>query len=134
MRHKTCAFLVALFGAVLFAAPALAHHAFQAEFDEHKMITLTGVLTKVDWINPHIYFYLDVKDASGNVQHWTLGTTAPTVYRNAGLTKSMWKVGDTYTVTAASAKDKTNLAFAKDWTFPDGHKVTVWFGDPSDNR
>jgi hypothetical protein len=137
MRHKCYVVTTALFALSLLAVPALAHHAFQAEYDEHKIITLKGVLTKVDWINPHIYFYLDlvdVKDASGNPQHWKLGTTAPGAYRNAGLTRAMWKVGDTYTVTAAAAKDGTNLAHVIDWVFPDGHKVKVWFGDVNDAK
>ena len=134
MKHKSIGAFLALLGLFVAAAPAIAHHAFQAEYDENKIITLKGTLVKIDWINPHIYFYLDVKDASGTVQHWTLGTTAPGAYRNAGLTKGMWTIGDTYTVTAAAAKDKSNLAHVKDWIFPDGHKVTVWFGDPNDAR
>ncbi len=134
MKHKSIGAFVALMGLFLAAMPAMAHHAFQAEYDENKIITLKGTLTKIDWINPHIYFYMDVKDAKGNVQHWKLGTTAPGAYRNAGLTKSMWTIGDTYTATAAAAKDGTNLAHVKDWIFPDGHKVTVWFGDPNDTR
>jgi hypothetical protein len=126
-RHLSC--VIAFLGLAL---PALAHHSFQAEFDESKQFQMTGVLTKVDWINPHIRFFLDVKDADGKVTSWDLATVAPTIYHRAGLTRTFVKVGDTYTVTVCAAKDGSkNLAFVKTWKYPDGHTVNVWFGDPS---
>lgn len=120
--------LLAIFGMAL---PAWAHHSFQAEFDESKQFQLTGVLTKIDWINPHIRFFLDVKGPDGKVTSWDLATVAPTIYHRAGLTRTFVKVGDTYTVTVCAAKDGSkNLAFVKTWKYPDGHTVNVWFGDP----
>jgi hypothetical protein len=131
MWHKHRTSLAGLFLCLLSAVPALAHHSFQAEFDEAKQFQLTGVLTKVDWINPHIRFLLDVKDADGKVTTWDLATVAPTIYHRAGLTRTFVKVGETYTVTVCAAKDGSkNLAFVKTWKYPDGHTVNVWFGDP----
>jgi Family of unknown function (DUF6152) len=133
MRQKVAVVLAMLFGLLPLAAPARAHHAFQAEYDDTKQLKLTGVLTKVDWINPHIFFYMDVKDADGKVTNWALSTAAPGLYHNAGLNRNFVKVGDTYTVTVYRAKDGTkNLACVKDWTYSDGHVVNVWFRDPSD--
>jgi Family of unknown function (DUF6152) len=105
MSHKLAVILGALFSLLSLAAPARAHHAFQAEYDENKQIKLTGVLTKVDWINPHIFFYLDVTDPDGKVTNWALSTAAPGLYHTAGLNRNFVKVGDTYTVTAYRAKD-----------------------------
>jgi Family of unknown function (DUF6152) len=131
MSLKLPAAFVAFLGLFLATMPTFAHHSFQAEFDEAKQFQLTGVLTKVDWINPHIRFFLDVKDADGKVTSWTLATVAPTIYHRAGLTRNFVKVGDTYTVTLCAAKDGSkNLAFVKTWKYPDGHTVNVWFGDP----
>lgn len=132
MRYQVRIALLVLLGLFVTLKPAPAHHSFQAEFDEAKQFQLTGVLTKVDWINPHIRFYLDVKDADGKVTNWTLTTVGPSVYHKAGLARNFVKVGDTYTVTLCAAKDGSqNLAFVKTWKYPDGHTVNVWFGDPS---
>lgn len=133
MKFKLSLVSASLLSMLALAMPVLAHHAFQAEYDEHQQIKLTGVLTKVDWINPHIFFYMDVKDADGKVTNWALSTAGPGLYHNAGLNRNFVKVGETYTVTAYRAKDGTkNLATVKDWTYPDGHVVNVWFRDPSD--
>jgi hypothetical protein len=131
MSHRRIRLLSCVVAFLALALPAFAHHSFQAEFDESKQFQLTGVLTKVDWINPHIRFFLDVKDADGKVTSWDLATVAPTIYHRAGLTRTFVKVGDTYTVTVCAAKDGSkNLAFVKTWKYPDGHTVNVWFGDP----
>jgi hypothetical protein len=131
MSRKPHVILLGLLVLLGMAVPAFAHHSFQAEFDESKQFQLTGVLTKVDWINPHIRFFLDVKDADCKITSWDLATVAPTIYHRAGLTRTFVKVGETYTVTVCAAKDGSkNLAFVKTWKYPDGHTVNVWFGDP----
>ena len=133
MTFRSCG---ALTGICLLAAalPALAHHSFQAEFDEKKLFQLTGVLAKVEWSNPHTYFYLDVKDSKGEVSRWALESFGPAQMRRTGLSRAgLFETGQTYTVTVCGAKDGSkNLAWIKDFTFPDGHKVTIWWGDPKD--
>ena len=128
----------ALLGLVLLLSgvPALAHHSFQAEFDEKLQFQLTGVLSKVEWINPHTYFHLDVKDETGKVTTWAIESFGPAGLRRAGLSRvGLFKVGDTYTVTVCGAKDGSkNLAWLKDFKFPDGRVVTIWWGDVNDVR
>jgi hypothetical protein len=87
----------------------------------------------VAWENPHAYFYLDVKDAGGKVTNWALETVGPGSLRRAGLVRAgVFEVGQTYTVTVCAAKDGSkNLAWVKDFKFPDGKVVTIWFGDPN---
>ena len=104
MNYRLRGALLAFCGLFLMAVPAPAHHSFQAEFDEAKQFELTGVLTKVDWINPHIRFYMDVKGADGKVTNWALTTVGPSVYHKAGLARNFVKVGETYTVTLCAGQ------------------------------
>ena len=129
-----------LFGALaacaLFAAavPVMAHHAVQAQFDFDKPIELKGTMSKMEWINPHAYMHLDVKDASGKVTTWALETVGRGGLRRAGLSRSArggLEVGQTYSVKAFLAKDGSNTAFLTALTLPDGRDVTIWFGDPN---
>ena len=88
------------------SAPLFAHHAFAAEYDSNKPVTLTGAVTKVDWANPHVYFYIDVKDeASGKVTNWAFEMGAPAVLTRSGWKRSSVKVGDTITIHGTLAKD-----------------------------
>lgn len=132
MGARSCAALT-VFGFLLVAVPAVAHHAFQAQFDEKNQFELTGVLAKVEWINPHTYFHLDVKDANGKVTRWALESFGPAGLRRAGLSnKGLFKVGDTYTVKVCGAKDgSANLAWVINFKFPDGRLVAIWWGDPN---
>jgi hypothetical protein len=82
------------FAAVPVAPPLLGHHAFTSEFTESKLVTVKGVLTRVDWINPHAYMYVDVKEQGGNVKAWTIETFPPSALRRAGMERDMLKVGD----------------------------------------
>ncbi len=114
--------LVACVGLVLSAMPALAHHSFAAEYESKDLVTLTGVITKVEWTNPHIYFYIDVKDASGNVVNWAVEGYPPNTLKRTGFTKDDLKIGDKVTVTAYRAKDSTTRLAGREVTFPDGSK------------
>lgn len=114
--------LVACVGLVLSALPALAHHSFAAEYESKDLVTLTGVITKVEWTNPHIYFYIDVKDASGNVVNWAVEGYPPNTLKRTGFTKDDLKIGDKVTVTAYRAKDSTTRLAGREVTFPDGSK------------
>jgi hypothetical protein len=109
--------------ATLAATPVLAHHSFAAEYDANKPVTLKGAITKVEWLNPHVYFYMDVKDASGKVINWAVENGAPnSLYRN-GWRKDSLKVGEVVTVEGSLAKDGSHLANAKTVTLPDGRRV-----------
>jgi hypothetical protein len=109
--------------------PALAHHSGAAEFDSHKKIDLTGVVTNVEWTNPHAHFYMDVKDSSGNVANWNLELASPNVLIRNGWHRNSIKAGDTVSVTGIQAKDSSNYASAGVITFPDGHKLTFLSAD-----
>ena len=103
--------------------PALAHHSGAAEFDSNKKINLTGVVTKVEWTNPHAHFYMDVKDASGIVVNWNLELASPNVLIRNGWKRDSIKPGDTVSVTGIRAKDSPDYGSASVITFPDGHKL-----------
>jgi Family of unknown function (DUF6152) len=115
------ALFIASVGLILAALPTLAHHSFASEYDS-KLITLTGVITKVEWTNPHMYFYIDVKDASGNVENWAIEGYPPNTLKRTGFTRDDLKVGDTVTVTAYKAKDASNRVAGREVTFPGGSK------------
>ena len=88
----------------LASAPALAHHSFAAEFDAKQPITLTGTVTKVEWTNPHVWFYIDVKDPSGKVTNWGMEMGGPNGLLRAGWTRNSMKAGDVVTVDGFKAR------------------------------
>ncbi len=117
---------VALAVAVLAAVPAgpRAHHSVAGQFDTTKQVTLKGVVTRIDWINPHIYVHLDVKDDKGAVTSWALETLPTAMMRRAGLTKESLAglPGEQITVEAIPARDGTkHLAYISKITYADGH-------------
>jgi hypothetical protein len=122
MRAKFYVF-VASIGLLATAAPMLAHHSFAAEYDAKKPVTLTGTVTKIEWMNPHARFYMDVKDDSGNVTHWELELGSPNGLMRLGWTRHSLKIGDTVTVSGSLAKDGSKLANARRVTLADGRKV-----------
>jgi hypothetical protein len=119
-KHKIAGlfWFVALFA---FVAPVLAHHAFTAEYDSNKKLVLKGTLTRVDWINPHVFLYVDVKDTAGKVTNWAIETGPPTALHRYGAKRNMFVEGQTITVECYPAKDGTRaLAGLRHVTFQDG--------------
>ena len=111
-------------GLMLAAIPASAHHSFFAEFDSNKHVTLVGTITKVEWENPHARFYLDVKDAAGNVTKWKFEGYPPSVLNRIGWKRGVtMKAGDTVTVFAWRARDGSDQGHSRQVTFADGKKL-----------
>jgi hypothetical protein len=107
------AVIVAGLGLLLSAGPALAHHAFAAEYDAKKPIKLTGTVTKLEWLNPHTWFYIDVKDDNGKVTNWGFEMGSPNILLRAGWTRNSMNPGDVVTVEGSRAKDGSNNANVK---------------------
>ena len=106
------------------AAPLLAHHSFAAEFDASQALRVTGALTKIEWTNPHSYFYIDVKDESGNVVRWSCEAGSPGALSRRGFKRGDIKLGDTIIVDGYRAKDGSRLMDARRVTLPDGRIVS----------
>ena len=123
MKGSVLTVLAAAAVLVASAIPAWAHHSFAAEFDPAKTIDFTGVVTKVEWTNPHVYFYVDVKDAkTGKVTNWGCEMGSPNGLTRQGWTRNTMKVGMVIRVEGSAAKDGSNVANARNVTV-DGKKL-----------
>ena len=123
MTKKSLLCVIAGIGILVAALPTLGHHSFAAQYDRSKPITLKGTVSKVEWMNPHIYFYVDVKDDAERVTNWAIEGGAPSMlYRNGWRIDSL-KVGDAVTVEGWLAKDGSNLANMRIATLADGKTV-----------
>jgi len=113
------------------AVPLLAHHSFAAEYDGNAKLTLKGTVTKVDWMNPHIWVYIDAKDEAGKMIHWQCEGGPPNSLTRNGWTKDALKIGDEVTIEGFRAKDGTNTCNSRSVKLPDGR--TVFAGSADDN-
>jgi hypothetical protein len=113
---RSISVLLLLTAMVAAAVSAYAHHSFAAEFDANKPVNITGAVTKVEWQNPHVWFYVDVKDALGKVINWGVEMGSPNGLMRAGWERSVIKPGDVVTVEGSRAKDDSNNANARSVT------------------
>jgi len=123
MKAKFMSVALIAGGLLLAAMPILAHHSFAAEYDASKPITLTGAVTKVEWMNPHARFYIDVKGDNGQMANWELELGSPNGLMRGGWTRNSLKIGDMITVQGSLAKDGSKLANARSVTLADGKRV-----------
>jgi uncharacterized protein DUF6152 len=121
----------AVAGLLLASVPVQAHHAAAAVYDSNKPITFTGKVTKVEWANPHIYYYVDATDKTGKIVNYAIEGGPPNILFRAGWRKDTLKPGDTVTVEGYLAKDGSNHVNGRNVTLPDGKKIFAGSNDGS---
>jgi hypothetical protein len=114
---------------IALGASVSAHHSFAAEYNASAPLTLTGVVSKVDWTNPHTYVYIDVKDASGKVVNWAFEGYPPNTLKRTGFSRDTVKIGMTITITGWHARNNVPRAAGREITLPDGAKI--FLGPPA---
>lgn len=116
MRSRLFGFVALVSGVLLAAAPVLAHHSFAAEFDSSKPVTMRGYVTKIEWTNPHVWFYLNVKDEKGVISNWGFEMGPPHGLQTRGWERNTMKIGQEVIVNGSLAKNGSNRVNARDVT------------------
>ncbi len=114
--QRVVACLILITGLLISAVPAPAHHAFATEFDAQKPVTMKGIVTKIDWANPHVWFYINVKKENGTIENWGFEMGGPNSLRSSGWTKETMKIGDEVVVEGSLAKNGSRNVNAKNVT------------------
>jgi hypothetical protein len=114
--HRIALSLIVVSVLLLSAVPSSAHHAFATEFDAQKPVTMKGIVTKIDWANPHVWFYINVKTENGVIENWGFEMGGPNSLRNSGWTKETMKIGDEVIVEGSLAKNGSRNVNAKNVT------------------
>ncbi len=122
MKNKV-AMLFAAIVLLAIAVPAIAHHAFAAEYDADQPVKLKGKVTRFEWTNPHARFYIDVVDEKGVVSNWNLELASPNVLRRNGWTSKILQIGEEITVEGSRARDGSKMANARVVTLANGQRV-----------
>jgi hypothetical protein len=125
-----CLIAIAVTGLAVFAMPSAAHHSFAAEFDGKKCIFLEGVVTRIEWTNPHVFFFLNVKESDGRIVNWAFQTAGPNMLAHLGWKRDSLKIGDRVKVSAYAAWDGARIASARMVVLADGRKMSA--GSPGD--
>lgn len=116
-------FVFAVASWLILPAPSFAHHSFAAEYDQHNPVSFKGVVTKLDWMNPHVYFYVDATDKDGRPVHWACEGGNPNALARRGWKKNSLKAGEEITVQGYRAKDGSYTVNARSITLADGTRV-----------
>jgi hypothetical protein len=133
MRRDLVCILGLSCGLLMAAMPVMAHHSIAGQYDTNRPVTLKGTVTKVEWMNPHVYFYIDVKDSAGKGANWTIEGGSPNGLLRSGWTKNSLKLGDEVTVEGFLAKDDSNLALMNVVTMA-GKKVLGRINVPEESK
>ena len=129
MTGRLLSALILAAGLLIGVQPLIAHHSETAEYDNTKPVKVTGVLKKVEWLNPHVWFYVDVKEANGSVTTWGFSTAPPGSLMRRGIPKSVFKIGEIVNVEGSRARDGSNNASGRRVTFADGRNVMTAPGE-----
>ena len=128
--RSTTVVLIGCFVTVAAAGRVAAHHSFAAEFDANSPIEITGTVTKIDWANPHTFFYIDVQNESGEYENWALEMGSPNGLMRRGWTRNTLKLGDVVTVTGSRAKDGSFKGNARSVVLADGTRLFAGSSQP----
>jgi hypothetical protein len=124
LKHYVLGVMIFGLGVVTAAVPAIAHHSFAAEFDATQPIASSGIITKMEWMNPHVYFYIDVEDeASGKVETWAWEMGSPNGLMRRGWNRNSMKIGDVVSVDGTRAKDGSRKANAQTVMLSSGERL-----------
>jgi hypothetical protein len=129
MRRNLLTLLIPCFGLLIATKPIAAHHSEAAEYDSTKPVKITGTIKKVEWENPHVWFYVDVKDESGKITTWGFSIAPPGMLMRRGITKEALKIGAVVNVEGSRARDGSNNASGRSVTFADGKNVLTGPGE-----